>query len=112
MQQHLVLLREEYKKLQQHASALEARLALYSSAEKTIENGFLSRLHKTVSGLHQSAMYRYVLFTTYILSLLYSLQMYLKIHKIKPLRDKVKLNQFIKKICVITKRAIRTKGLV
>lgn len=72
LQQHLVLLREEYKKLQQHASALEARLALYSSAEKTIENGFLSRLHKTVSGLHQSAMYRYVMLTAYITAYYYT----------------------------------------
>ncbi|XP_054279848.1 rabankyrin-5-like [Macrosteles quadrilineatus] len=57
LQQHLVLLREEYKKLQQHCGNLEAKLALCSSSDKSVENSFPSRLYKTVSSLYDSALY-------------------------------------------------------
>uniref|UniRef100_A0A1B6G1J7 FYVE-type domain-containing protein n=2 Tax=Cuerna arida TaxID=1464854 RepID=A0A1B6G1J7_9HEMI len=57
LQQHLTLLREEYKKLQIHTNSLETKLSLTSSTDKVVENSFLNKLQKTVSSLYDSNLY-------------------------------------------------------
>lgn len=59
LQQHLVLLKEEYVKLQTQYNEIERKYALLSATSgNTTENSYVSRLVKTVNGLYENPMFR------------------------------------------------------
>jgi hypothetical protein len=58
LQQHLVLLREEYVKLQQRHKILERNYNVINSTTKLDQNSFVSRLLKIVAELFNRELYR------------------------------------------------------
>jgi hypothetical protein len=58
LQQHLVLLREEYVKLQQRYKTLEKNYNVINSTSKLDQNSFVSRLLKIVAELFNRELYR------------------------------------------------------
>lgn len=59
LQQHLVLLREEYVKLQQRYKKLEREHDVISSTKKLNQDSFVSRLLKIVGDLFNRELYRF-----------------------------------------------------
>ena len=58
LQQHLVLLREEYVKLQQRHKTLERNFNVLNSTTKLDQDSFVCRLLKTVAELFNRELYR------------------------------------------------------
>jgi hypothetical protein len=59
LQQHLVLLREEYVKLQQRYKTLERNYNVLNSTTKIDQNSFVCRLLKIVADLFNRELYRF-----------------------------------------------------
>lgn len=59
LQQHLVLLREEYVKLQQRHKVLERNFNVLNSTTKLDQDSFVCRLLKTVAELFNRELYRF-----------------------------------------------------
>ena len=59
LQQHLVLLREEYVKLQQRYKTLEKSYNVLNSTTKLDQNSFVYRLLKIVADLFNRELYRF-----------------------------------------------------
>ena len=58
LEQHLVLLREEYVKLQQRYKTLEKNYQVLTSTSKIDHDSFVYRLLKTVADLFNRELYR------------------------------------------------------
>jgi rabankyrin-5 len=59
LEQHLVLLREEYVKLQQRYKTLEKKYHILNVTTKPDPDSFVCRLLKTVADLFNQESYRY-----------------------------------------------------